>query len=73
MEFQNGDDHMQVYVEHGMRPVEGGVDAALNKLDRFIAENGPFDGVLGFSDGAGMAATLLLREKQKFLETGRPP
>lgn len=35
--------------------------AAVNDLAAYIAENGPFDIVLGFSLGAALAATLLLQ------------
>ncbi|KAI2628549.1 inducible nitrate reductase 2 [Hypoxylon sp. NC1633] len=36
------------------------VSEAMEDLDQFIEDNGPFDGVFGFSQGASMAATYLL-------------
>lgn len=33
---------------------------ALEQLDNYIAMEGPFDGVLGYSHGAGLAAMLLI-------------
>ncbi|KAK7721196.1 hypothetical protein SLS64_001492 [Diaporthe eres] len=36
------------------------VSCALDDLDHFIEQNGPFDGVLGFSQGASIAATYIL-------------
>ncbi|KAI7783991.1 hypothetical protein LA080_011016 [Diaporthe eres] len=36
------------------------VSSALDDLDHFIEQNGPFDGVLGFSQGASIAATYIL-------------
>ena len=37
--------------------------ASLDDLKAYIAAEGPFDGVMGFSAGAGLAATLMLEEK----------
>ena len=36
---------------------------AINDLDAYVSEAGPFDGVLGFSQGAVLAATLLARRR----------
>ncbi|KAH8673374.1 serine hydrolase FSH [Xylariales sp. PMI_506] len=35
---------------------------ALNQLDEYIAAEGPFDGVIGFSQGAGLAANHIARK-----------
>lgn len=35
--------------------------AALNQLDEFIRETGPYDALFAFSEGAGLAASLLIR------------
>jgi pimeloyl-ACP methyl ester carboxylesterase len=34
---------------------------ALNQLDEFIRETGPYDALFAFSEGAGLAASLLVR------------
>lgn len=34
---------------------------ALKNLDRFVAEEGPFDGVIAYSQGAAIASTLMLQ------------
>jgi len=39
-------------------PVYPGVEESIAVIDKFIKENGPFDGLLGFSQGAVMAAVL---------------
>lgn len=36
--------------------------AALDDLEDYIAAEGPFDGVMAFSQGAGLAATLMVRK-----------
>ncbi|KAK5996869.1 Esterase alnB [Cladobotryum mycophilum] len=45
---------------------------ALDDLDDFIQENGPFDGIIGFSQGASMAAAYLL-DLYARLPDERPP
>jgi hypothetical protein len=44
---------------------------ALDQLDAYIAAEGPFDGVIGYSHGAGLAAMLLVRNKH--LKPSNPP
>lgn len=36
-----------------------GVDESINKINQYIEENGPFDGVVGFSQGSVMTTILL--------------
>jgi predicted esterase len=36
---------------------------AINDLSEYIAEEGPFDGVLGFSQGASLAAMIIVRAR----------
>ena len=38
---------------------------ALLDLEAYIEEDGPFDGVMAFSQGAGLAASLLIRQTQQ--------
>lgn len=44
---------------------EENIDAATAYLEEIIAEEGPFDGVIGFSQGAAFAARLLLRQQER--------
>ena len=37
------------------------MDTAIDQLDKYIKIEGPFDGIMGFSQGAGLAAMLILR------------
>lgn len=41
------------------------VDAATTYLEEIIEEEGPFDGIIGFSQGAAFAARLLLRHQER--------
>uniref|UniRef100_A0A2P2LGP6 Uncharacterized protein MANES_08G110000 n=2 Tax=Rhizophora mucronata TaxID=61149 RepID=A0A2P2LGP6_RHIMU len=42
-----------------------GFDTSLDYLNRVFAEEGPFDGILGFSQGAAMAALICVRELRR--------
>lgn len=47
----------------GFSPSE--VQDALSRLDRFVEENGPFDGVFGFSLGSALAIAYILDRQQR--------
>jgi hypothetical protein len=46
---------------------------ALDYLYRIMEEQGPFDGIIGYSEGATIAATILLHEQRRFEIEGIPP
>lgn len=46
---------------------------ALDYLYRIMYEDGPFDGIIGYSEGATVAATLLLHEQRRFETHGIEP
>ena len=46
---------------------------AIDYLYRIMEDVGPFDGIVGYSEGATVAATLLLHEQRRFEVEGRPP
>ena len=43
-----------------------GLDESVARVKRCVADDGPFDGVLGFSQGATLAALLCLSEPGRF-------
>lgn len=47
-------------------------DICFKALLRTLDEQGPFDGILGYSEGAVIASTLILEEKRRFEEEGVP-
>lgn len=46
---------------------------ALDYLYKIMEEDGPFDGIIGYSEGATVAATLLLHEQKRFEQEGIEP
>ncbi|KAE9375120.1 hypothetical protein N431DRAFT_453798 [Stipitochalara longipes BDJ] len=49
------------------------VQEALDYLYEIMEEEGPFDGIIGYSEGATVAATLILHEQRRFEIEGREP
>lgn len=45
---------------------------ALNHIYQIMEKDGPFDGIIGYSEGATVAATLLLHEQRRFETLGIP-
>lgn len=46
---------------------------AMDYLYQIMEKEGPFDGIVGYSEGATVAATLLLHEQRRFEREGRLP
>lgn len=55
---------------NGYTPTE--MQEALDDLDEFIMDHGPFDGVVGFSQGASLAASYILTQQRQY-PTQAPP
>uniref|UniRef100_T1IAF4 FSH1 domain-containing protein n=1 Tax=Rhodnius prolixus TaxID=13249 RepID=T1IAF4_RHOPR len=57
----------QVYISKVPSEIDDGFSESVNTVQNFINESGPFDGLLGFSQGAAFAGILaLLLEKNEF-------
>lgn len=48
-------------------------EEAMDYLYDIMETEGPFDGIIGYSEGATVAATLLLHEQKRFEDEGRQP
>ena len=62
-------------IRNGERPIEEStrsIKNAMTQLRNTMNESGPFQGVIGYSEGAAMAATLLVEELQEADRTGVP-
>lgn len=64
---------MRKLLPSGLGPVRKSLVNALEALYQTMEEHGPFDGVLGYSEGATVAATLLLDEQQRCKAAGTEP
>ncbi|KAI4246436.1 MAG: hypothetical protein LQ352_006395 [Teloschistes flavicans] len=53
------------YYAYFVTEIKDSLRQALDDLDAYIAEEGPFDGVLSFSHGAFLAAAHLIRQSEK--------
>lgn len=52
--------------------IKKGMNDALAAIYRTMDEEGPFDGICAYSEGATVASTLILDEQRRELEEGRP-
>lgn len=53
------------FLQYGDQTSPESYRKALEDLETFVEEEGPFDGVMAFSQGAGLAASLLIHQLQK--------
>ena len=73
--FSSNDEYFKYYEN-----TANSISLALSQLSRYIAEEGPFDGVIGFSQGAALASTYLIQQAEQpspfrcavFFSGGRP-
>jgi len=72
-EERTAEDTLRKLLPDGIGPVRRSLVTALAALYRTMEEHGPFDGVLGYSEGATIAATLLLDELERCRADGSEP
>lgn len=63
---------LRLILPSGEENVTKSMRAALDVLYETMEREGPFDGVLGYSEGATVAATLILDEKRRFEQVSIP-
>lgn len=64
---------MRELMREGIAPTSRSTDSALKYLLKVMQERGPFDAIIGYSEGATVAATLLLHEQRRFRKKGIKP
>ncbi|KAL2265958.1 hypothetical protein VTJ83DRAFT_5310 [Remersonia thermophila] len=67
------EDTMRELMREGIATTHRSTDNALKYLLKIMQEQGPFDGIIGYSEGATVAATLLLHEQRRFKRKGIKP
>ncbi len=60
------EDTMRELLFGGVASSHKSIDKALQYLVQIMKDSGPFDAVIGYSEGATVAATLLLHEQRRF-------
>jgi hypothetical protein len=66
------EDSMRELMKFGLPDGRPSCRRAMEYLYKIMDEQGPFEGIIGYSEGATVAATLLLHEYRRFELTGRP-
>ncbi|ERT01098.1 hypothetical protein SPBR_03073 [Sporothrix brasiliensis 5110] len=67
------EDTMRELMKEGVATTHKSTDNALKFLLKIMKERGPFEGIIGYSEGATVAATLLLHEQRRFQKEGIAP
>jgi hypothetical protein len=67
------EDTMRELMREGIATTHRSTDNALKYLIKIMQERGPFDAIIGYSEGATVAATLLLHEQRRFKKRGIKP
>lgn len=64
---------MRELMREGLATSHRSTDRAIKYLTEVMAKHGPFDGIIGYSEGATVAATMLLHEQRLFRKVGLEP
>jgi len=72
-EGRTAEDVLRELLPDGEADLKKGVEVALDALYQTMEEYGPFDGICAYSEGATVAATLILDEQRRWEEEGRKP
>ena len=64
---------MRELMTYGVAKTDDSARRTLDFLYETMEKEGPFDGVVGYSEGATIAGTLLLHEQMREINEGRPP
>jgi len=67
------EDTMRELMREGIATTHRSTNNALKFLLKIMQERGPFDAIIGYSEGATVAATLLLHEQRRFKKKGIKP
>lgn len=70
-EGANPEDVMREIFPSGQDSVSESIQRALDYLYETVEKEGPFDGIIGYSEGATIASTFILDEKRREVEEGR--
>ena len=72
-ECETPEDTMRELMKAGIADSRRSTDTAIKYLFQIMEEHGPFDGIIGYSEGATVAGTLLLHEQMRAEELGIEP
>ncbi|KAH9864533.1 hypothetical protein J1614_010468 [Plenodomus biglobosus] len=63
---------MRELMTYGVAKTEDSAKRTLDYLYEILEQEGPFEGIVGYSEGATIAGTLLLHEEMRRVKEGRP-
>lgn len=72
-ECDTAEDTMRELMKEGVASSVRSTNRAIEYLFEIMEKEGPFEGIIGYSEGATVASTFCLAEQRRFEETGRKP
>lgn len=72
-ECETPEDTMRELMRDGVATAHKSANDAMTYLAKIVEERGPFDGIIGYSEGAAVAATYLLHEQLMSQHQGTRP
>lgn len=72
-ECDTAEDTMRELMKEGIASSVQSTDRAIQFLFDIMEKEGPFEGIIGYSEGATVAGTLLLHEQRRREKAGRTP
>lgn len=72
-ECDTAEDTMRELMKEGVASSVISTNRAIQYLFEIMEKEGPFEGIIGYSEGATVASTFLLAEQKRFQDTGREP
>ncbi|KAK1967459.1 hypothetical protein LY78DRAFT_680118 [Colletotrichum sublineola] len=67
------EDTMRDLMRDGIATTHRSTEKAIKYLADIVAKRGPFDGIIGYSEGATVASTFMLWEQRRFKRSGIKP
>ncbi|KAH9224370.1 serine hydrolase FSH [Leptodontidium sp. 2 PMI_412] len=71
-EGENPEEVLRELMPEGSEGIRSSVRAALDALYDTIEKHGPFDGICAYSEGTVVGSTLIMDERRRFENEGRP-
>lgn len=72
-ECETPEDTMRELMSGGVTTAHKSTDNAVRYMRKIMEERGPFEGIIGYSEGAAVAATMLIHEQRRAARKGIQP
>ncbi|CAI0650714.1 Esterase FUS5 [Colletotrichum fructicola] len=70
---ESPEDTMRELMREGIATTHRSTDRAIKYISEIVQKRGPFDGIIGYSEGATVASTFMLYEQRRLKRSGQKP